>query len=207
MRLIKMLGLAMVAAIAAMAFIGAGTASATVLCEVEAEETCPEESVYPAGTAIEAELEEETKSVLESEAVTIECQESTLVGETTSKGGGEGVPVEGEFTEVTWAECTSGLGKCTVKALELPWNWELNWTEKSDGQLFVFPFKKTFTCGFITCEFGAELEIKFKGGNNPSISATVSILVKISGFFCSAEAKWSAQFSVTIPKPVFVKNK
>ena len=45
MRLTKMLGLAMVAAIAAMALIGAGTASAT-LCKVQ-QSPCPSSESIP----------------------------------------------------------------------------------------------------------------------------------------------------------------
>jgi hypothetical protein len=80
-RLVKMLGLAMVAAIATMAFIGAGSASAQehkiVLCD-ELVTLCPNGHLWPEGTELEA-LAKEPK-LHSSLGTTTSCEDSIVTG-------------------------------------------------------------------------------------------------------------------------------
>lgn len=83
MNYLKMLGLAAVAVAALTAFLGAGTASATVICKTEPTAgVCPEGWDYSAGTKGKASLEKGTTAILRSTAGSIEdtCTESTVEG-------------------------------------------------------------------------------------------------------------------------------
>ena len=122
MRNIKILGLGLLAAMAAMAIMGAGTASATKLCSVNTS-PCPAGNTYGKGTAIKTQLVAGTKSVMTSGFVTISCTESSMSGKTTSEGGAGAVT--GEIGSVTWKNCTSGLGSCTASSLNTPWPAEI----------------------------------------------------------------------------------
>ena len=84
MRNIKILGLGLLAAMAAMAIMGAGTASATKLCSVNTS-PCPAGNTYGKGTSIKTQLVAGTKSVMTSGFVTITCTESSMNGKTTSE--------------------------------------------------------------------------------------------------------------------------
>jgi len=89
MKYVKMLGLAAVAAAALMAFVGASTASATVLCKTAGTgsptgTTCPANQAYPAGTAITAVNKGTVK--LDTTFKTIECSGSEVKGSTSNEG-------------------------------------------------------------------------------------------------------------------------
>src|SRR6185295_1544961 len=115
MRLVKMLGLAMVAALASMAFIGASSANAktTLICHLEAgagSGGCPEGQL-PYNGKILAHSEVDTFT---SGFVRVEClghQEGTL----NSNG-------LGEIKSVTWSNCKNNVGcsTTTAKAEALP---------------------------------------------------------------------------------------
>jgi hypothetical protein len=101
-----MLGLAMVAAIAAMAFIGAGTASAT-LCKVN-QSPCVAANQYPTPSEVLV----ESKGVKLSGSLTVSCEsEGTLKHEATS-----GKKLTGTFTKLVWTNCT-GCTKVTTTNL------------------------------------------------------------------------------------------
>jgi hypothetical protein len=116
-RFIKMLGLAAVAAIAAMAFIGVSSAMATeleevVLCKEDPNLTndkCPTGKDFLSGTVIHGELESGTTAVFLSEIADVTCTKSTLLNTTTA------LLVHGEITALGFGGCTlsNGLG-CSV---------------------------------------------------------------------------------------------
>jgi len=108
MRLIKMLGLAMVAAIAAMAFIGAGTASAesSAPCKSGASLTSCS-SVWPVGTAVDG----SGTSELLSDLVNVKCN-VTASGKITSSGLVKNGPVTGSL-HLLFSSCkTEGGTAC-----------------------------------------------------------------------------------------------
>jgi hypothetical protein len=204
MKKMRMLGLCVVAAMAAMALIGAGTASATKLCS-ENTSPCPAGNTYGKGTSIKAQLVAGTKSVMSSGFVTIECSESTMSGKTTSAGGGAGVPVTGEITSVTWKSCkTSSGSSCTASSLGTPWPAEVSGSGGS-GTMTVSNAGGKFTCT-VTCEYSTKsASVSVTGGNPAIIKANSVGFSKIGGsFLCSSSASWSGTYEVTTPKPVFV---
>jgi len=129
MRLIKMFGLAAIAAAAVMAFVGATSAMAiteleeVVLCN-ENVSPCPAGHDFAAGTVLHGELKSATKAVLLS-SIQIECSSSTTLGTTTS------LLAHGEITALTFSNCKTSTGvTCTVTVEHLNFlvNGELNAT-------------------------------------------------------------------------------
>lgn len=202
MKSMKTLGLCLVAATAAMAFLGAGTASATKLCSVNTS-PCPAGNTYGKGTAIKTQLVSGTKSVMSSGFVTITCTESTMSGKTTSEGGAGAVT--GEISSVTWKNCTSSLGSCTTSAQKTPWPAEVTGSG-GNGTMTVKNAAGKFTCGGTTCEYEAsKASISISGGNPAIAKASNVSFSKIGGgFLCSSTASWSSEYEVTSPKPLFI---
>jgi len=204
MRNMKILGLCLAAALAAMAVIGAGSASATKLCSINSA-PCPAGNTYGKGTSIKASLVAGTVSKMASGFVTIECTSSSMSGKTTSAGGGSGVAVTGEITSVTWKNCTSGLGACTASSLFTPWSAEVTGSGGS-GTMSVTNAGGKFTCGGTTCEYKAsKASVSVSGGSPATIKASSVSFSKVGGgFLCSSTASWSGEYEATSPNPLFI---
>lgn len=202
MRNMKILGLCLLAAMAAMAFMGAGTASATKLCSVNTS-PCPAGNTYGKGTAIKAQLVAGTNSTMASGFVNISCSESTISGKTTNEGGAGAVT--GTISSVTWKGCTSGLGACTASALNTPWSAEVTGSG-GNGTMSISGAGGKFTCGGTTCEYSAsKASVSVSGGNPATIKASSISFSKIGGgFLCSSTASWSGTYEATAPKPLFI---
>ena len=123
MRPFKMLGLAAIAAMGMMAFVGVGTASAveekTVLCSAN-QSPCLEENVLPTETPISAQSTDTVLQLTLIFASTVSCEESTFAGKTLEE---QGQPqLKGEIETLTFTGCTDSLGRvCTATAIQLPY--------------------------------------------------------------------------------------
>ena len=220
MRLIKMLGLAVVAALVSMAFIGAGTASAqtfTYVCNEEKLENCTSGTVYEEGDQLEAELQAGTEAEL-SGTLPVNCEESS----TTSELGENPVKVsqiQVQITALTFKKCSNLLGSCTVKTLQLPYEGKLSQQEnQGDASLQIRekPGKgqpgAEIICGLTTCTFSVaegagedEGILEVLGGEGGSETSRVRINAKEvklkrtagSESLCGNEATWKANYEVT----------
>jgi hypothetical protein len=203
MKHMKMLGLCLVAAMALMALVGAGTASATKLCK-ENKTPCPAGSTITSGTAIKGQLVAGTEAVFTTSLLTVKCPESTIEGKTTNAGGGAGVNVKGEITAVSWKNCKSGSTACTTTALGLPWLSEVSGSAGS-GTMTVSKVAGKFTCS-VTCEYeAASAATSVTGGSPANVKASSVSFKKIGGsFLCPSTATWSSEYEITTPKPLFV---
>jgi hypothetical protein len=104
MKYLKMLGLAAIAAAALTAILGAGTASATKLCENNQTANCT--SHVAEKSTLKFTAEDSVKLLGPFSIVIDTCTESTVEGPTTSTGGGEGVAVTGTVNTLTFGNCT-----------------------------------------------------------------------------------------------------
>jgi hypothetical protein len=211
MRLIKMLGLAMVAAIAAMAFIGASSASAVNICETGTageylEEGCPEGKAFAEGTALKAQLGSGTKAILETNLGNVVCNKSAVSGKT---GASTEEKLEGSIESVTFEECTLGATKCTVTVEGLPYKALLLLVPKAElldglGHLhyhFIIHLGKAkVVCGTsFSCTFGAP-EILFNVHFMPPWLLLVKqALERQAGLFCPSSSVWNATYEITAP--------
>lgn len=198
MKYLKMLVLTAVAALAAMAIVGATSASAVVLCK-ENKTPCPEAAQYPSGTKISAKLVAGTKAVLKG-SLTVECSVSTVSGETTAKSGS---PLPGKITGLTFSTCTT----CpTVTAESLPYTVSGNATGGGNGTMTVSnPKVKLAGCfGFANCTASAASVTLDLVGGSPGRVKAVNEPLTISGFGCGTSGTWNAEYEITAPNPVFI---
>ena len=112
-----MLGLAAVAAMALTAFLGASSASATVLCKkTPTSGVCPAGETYPSGTKLSASLDSGSSASLtdtSGEILQDTCTVSTVGGEITSAGG-SGKVVSGPVSSLTFSSCSNKIGRAHV---------------------------------------------------------------------------------------------
>lgn len=210
MRHLKTLGLAIMAAMALLAFFGAGPASATVLCTTTLTEGCAAAGWHiPKGSVIEAsqvgvgkiETAGETPTVLD------ECTGAQINQTTTTTGiSSETVKSEVPVSGLIWESCTKTTD--TIEGVSL----ELHWTPGSDnGTLTIKGGEITITTIIGPCTFGFGATARDLGelvGNHETPTIVVNTLLpKISGI--CPEARWTATFHVTgliYPAKATLKN-
>jgi len=211
MKHLKASGLIALAAMAVVALIGAGTASASTVCKAN-ETTCSAANTYANGTAIKGTLASGTKAVLKG-ILTVECSASEVAGKLTSNPG-----AKGEITSASWTSCTrSGGGGCEPKPLSLPWTVEGVATGSGNGEMWVgpgasgaAPGAELTNCGIGSgCQFRANethngsnkwAKLTFTGDTPAKAKAAISL----SGGVCGA-ATWNAEY-VFSPSPMFLSK-
>lgn len=191
-------GMAVAAAMAAvLAVIGAGSASATVICKTK---TSPCASVYPKGTLFNGVLTPGTTAVFKAGFATIECTEGSGSIENTTTGSATET-VKG----VTKTLSFGGCGEGEVKVLN-PGSGEIHWTSKTNGNFTVEGIEVTGTVFGVHCVYGGTITsgLTLNGGEKPTISINAKI-PKLSGsFLCSNPGTLTASLTVTEPTPLYV---
>jgi len=206
-RTIKALGLGLVAAITAMAVIGAGPAMAnenTALCKVK-ELVCPTVSQYGKGTVIKGKLKAGTKAVLTG-SLKVECEESGVGLELT--GASLGATVLGKFTELTFNKCTN-CPKVT-SLLSLFGEAHLKNTFNLKGLLTVLtPTVHLESCfGIIRCTVSASaVELDVDTSVEPATVKAVNEKLSVSGpAGCGTAGFWNAEYVLTTPTPLYIES-
>jgi hypothetical protein len=219
MRYAKMLGLAALTALALMAVVGAGTASAKgklcsksgtgVACAAGHGNVYGEKGKTQKITAVL----DTGHATLISGFVNVTCAESHVEGEVT-----DGATATGFLTSLTFSKCTSNIGPnpCT-KAEGTAYPWHLTGTTgvAPNGSLDTGAVTGLFTCEGITCRYGAASagtkgELDFTGttaaGATATILATKVPLVKHAGsnFLCSNTATWEGHYKITVPDSLYL---
>jgi hypothetical protein len=194
MKYLKMLGLAAIAAMGLMAFVGAGTASATTLF-TNSNNTSP----YPAGTTIHATLEPGTSAILESGSTIIAtCTSSTVHGDTTNETG---TWIDGPITSLKFEECsqtTHVLATGSLEIMDTGGNTGEVWGKGNSVTLGVFG---------TSCTYGTGEGVKLgtiTGGQEPTLKIDATIPRTAGGFLCPSTGTWTASYLVTSPHAVYV---
>jgi hypothetical protein len=118
MKYLKMLGLAAIAAMALMAFISAGTASATVICS-STSSPCPLAQKYAVGTRIGFSLASGTSLRWVNGGTTLEtCGQAVLKSDITNAGSAS-TTVTSENKTLSFNECTFANGFTKLGGLEI----------------------------------------------------------------------------------------
>jgi hypothetical protein len=203
-----MLGLAAVAAAAAMAFIGASAASAAVLCNETpsgSPATCPEAAVYPEGSIIEGTA---VNVRFTTSLANVNCQHSTSETETHNVGGSS-ERVIGTLTDLTFTECqTEGLTptNCTVTAQSLPYRVEVDWLMGTHDGTFTVkhqlasgdPAMTVMCSSLISCKlYSPQFDLPLTGGNPATITANEASIYPYEGLICPESASWDAIYQLT----------
>jgi hypothetical protein len=200
MKYLKMFGLVAMAATALMAFVGAGTASATVLCKNNLNtKVCSER--YPTGTKIEGKLVGTGK--LETSFKTIECNKGSASGTLEKEGGSTSTPFGAGSP--TLEECN-----CEVKFIKNG-TLEIHWIEGTDnGTLTSSGGEATVSCstifGNVHCIYVSNNTDAgvLTGGNPATEEAALEAPRLATNGLCSEKALLKGKYEVTSPKPLFI---
>lgn len=204
MKYLKMLSLAAVAALAVMASVGGGTASADELCTEP-----PVGNMCPAGkliTEVDLSLTIGTSTKLTTtEGTTLNtCTEETLLWKISSQGTGVD-PITGPVT--AWFR-GSGSTPCTF-TIDTTKNGSLSVTNSSgtSGTVTGISNEVTINTGlFGSCVFSTGAGTKFgtiTGGTNKLVVNTV--LTRVSGL-CPSTERWEATYTITNHSVVYIIN-
>lgn len=203
MKYLKMLALTAVAAGAFMAYIGAGTASANVICSTTAD-PCPTGQQWPndienmdfsltGGTAQLINKEVEPPETIDT------CTGSTLKGTFTqgTTASNPGIPTL-HATELTWTGCSLPTKTLKTGTLEIS-----KIAGTSNGTVRATGFEVTInTVFFGSCVYGTS-ETQDLGtlteGNPAVFHAEVHVPFISGGAICPRTAEWKATYAVTAP--------
>jgi hypothetical protein len=198
MKYIKTLGLAVVAAAALMAIVGAGSASATVICK---NNTTPCTSKLAKGEKIHAVLESASATLVPSNNLsTTTCTGSTIEGEVSNEGSAT-TTAEGPILSLTFTGCNN-----TVHVLKTG-TLVAHYGSTMGGTLTATGFEVTVEASGVDCIYSGTVStgITFKGSHETGSTSTVeavnaSVPVKAGQpFLCGSSGKWTANYSVTTP--------
>jgi len=202
MKYLKTFGLAAGAVAVLMAFAGAGTAAATVLCKNnESTSICNEN--YSSETEITSSLVSGTKAKLKTSFKNVECSKATVSGR-TENGGSATETVKVLVEALTFEECN-----CTVSVLKKG-TLELHWISGGNNATVTGTGAEvTVTCstifGTVHCIYateGTDLGT-LTGGSPAKLELNASVPRLTTNALCSEEATWEASYEVSSPKPLY----
>jgi hypothetical protein len=203
MKYLKSLSLAAVVAALGLACFGAGSASATVLCKSLSN---PCVSDYPSGTEIH--IVQTGEIIIESPSgVTYEeCPIQTTKGKTTSTGGlGKAVGIQVEV--MTWTNCNNPINTLVQGSLEIQYTSGGNGTVTSKGAEWKW---EIYTSGglirhdcWYTTGTGTQIGT-IKGGAPATIQVNVLMKKQAGSIGCWAETRWTGNYEVTTPNPLYI---
>jgi hypothetical protein len=201
---VKILGLTAVAAMAVMAFVGAGTASATTLCKSGGS---PEAGCGAGKGEINAETDNiegtSSNAILTSSLTDVTCKVSeTKINPTSSTGA----PILGTVENLNFKEdCTTASGtSCTVTVVNLPYSSSLEGTALTVTD--PIGAGATVKCGFlINCTFTTKSATLNIVNGTPSVAKAEGVKLEREGGFCPETAEWHATYSTTAPTGLTVK--
>ncbi|HET7455150.1 MAG TPA: hypothetical protein VFJ76_06485 [Solirubrobacterales bacterium] len=203
MKHLKMIGLAAVAAAALMAFLGAGTASATVICKNNLNTNACSEP-YPVGTKGKASLAAGSSALLETTAgeALVTCTGSVI--ESSLKNAGSATTtVESNVSTMSFTGCTR-----EVKVIKGGYAILHHIAGTDNGTLTTVETEVTVNGIFGTsCTYGAGtgMDVGITVGGNPgSMSLNVVFPRTAGSFLCPADARFTGKYTATEPTNAWV---
>jgi hypothetical protein len=199
MKQMKMLVLALVLAAVLMAIIGAGTSSATMLCN---SNTTPCSNLVTINTVVD--LESTSSHVFKPGFATVKCEKSEIAWklESQSETGGA---AKGAATGLTFAECDATVVVLQKGSLQIAHTaGTMNGTVSSEGLLIEL------ATGGIKCKYGTPTlrAIGSITGGSPATVKVEAQLVKVEGgALCVNPATWTGNYSVGFPNPLYISDK
>jgi len=207
MKYVKMMCLA-AAAVALVALLGVGAASATVLCKVEPTTggvttgtVCPAGQAYPAGTEIHLKLTTAAKMTVGF--FTYECLESTIKGETGNEGSAT------ETVNVPLSAMTYGKCNCSTVALKRG-SLEIHWIPDTyNGTVTVSGQEVTYTCntifGTMHCLITPTVhDIGVIKGSTEPTQVTENRSLDPTSALCNEKPEWDGLYEVASPRPLWI---
>jgi hypothetical protein len=207
MRYVKILGLAAVAAAALMAFVGASSASATVLCTTKTNEgTCP--VGWSANLDTIHAVSETEKPTLTGGFKNVECESSTVSVNEMNEGSATET-VKGVVEALTFTNCNCTVVVVKNGTLEVHWIPPEPGKESTNGTLTSSGATVTVNCstifGTVHCNYVTEntdlgtLTGSSATGGTATIDVTAEIPREKTSELCNEQAIWHAKYLVTSP--------
>jgi len=200
MKYVKILGLAAVAAAALMAFVGAGTASATVFCDTN---TNPCSAKWAAETQLEFHVKPGTVGKWGSTAgeTLVECTEGLLKGRPSAGGATATVKMSVAASEFNWNSGCSGVVTKTLEGGTLEIHAIAgtgNGTVTATGFTFTTSlFGSSCTYGFLsTTDMGV---LTGNGTGNAVLDINTTFSKKEGSIICPTSLSWSEEFTQVAP--------
>ena len=156
---------------------------------------------YSSGVALSAKLKPGTMSVLDAGFPVIKCEEAGIGAEIENPGG-VGEPVVAKVNSLSFGACN-----CKVSVLK---NGRLvgRWTSGNNGSLTLQGFEIASDCGGKECAFAGNISegLTLEGSSAALIKAKEAPVPKKSGIEECKNPKWTAEFEMTSPKNLWVKQ-
>jgi len=196
MKHLKMLGLAAIAAMGLMAFVGAGSASATTLF-TSSNLTNP----YAVGPEVHSTLTTGSTALLTGSGgeVLDKCTGSTVKGSISTATG---TAVVGSIGTLTWENCSVTTDTVAGGSLEIIK------TGTNEGEVRGKGSEVTVNIFGVSCTYGTGTGTKLgtlTGGSAPILKiAAVNLTKTAGGFLCPSNPGWDAEYTVTTPHAVFI---
>ena len=199
MKHLKMLGLAVMAALALIAIAGAGSASATVLCDENAT-PCPEAKRWNVAQVFETTLET-ANIVFNAGLYNIECPETTMEGSLSNEGGAGNVIIELE--KITFGGCNCPITVVKTGSMSVE-----HTVGTMNGKLTTANIELTWNCmGMGHCIYGEGPFGTLTGGATGTLDVNATMTrVKGAPPGCPATVSWKGNYKVLTPKPVYVSE-
>jgi RHS repeat-associated protein len=191
----SMFGLAVLIALGLMAFVGAGTASATALC------TSSPGPCYAAGSEIESSLRFGTSAELTSGGSTIATCTGSEVSSTTGNDIGEWIDGSVTKEDLTWSGCSQTTATTEGGTLYV------RWTSGGNGEVKGSGFGITVMIFGVNCTYGVGEGTTLgtiTGGSEAEMDIYGTITKTAGTFLCPSTAVWNAAYVVTSPHALFV---
>jgi len=204
MKPFRLIGVAVVASMVAMAFIGASTASATfntTLCKVK-EDPCAAGNQYPSGTVLSGQLAAGKTAKLTG-ALEVTCSASTVSGKTEGTLGV--TSLLGTITGLTFTSCGSTCESITAESF--PYVSHLLNTGGLKGTLTVLNPKVTLkncTIFKITCTAtAASVVLDVDTTVQPP---TIKAINEPLSLGACGNGTWNAEYVLTSPSPAYIES-
>jgi hypothetical protein len=203
MRYLKMFGLAVVAAVVAMAFVGAGSASATVVCKTTPVNTdCGVSWEVITNQSVEASSEEKTSVVFEDTSghSVSTCGNGGYKGMLTNSGS-KTETARGFTEEFTFSGCVAA-----VKVI-MPGTFEIHANDSNQGTFTGSEMYVTVSSTLTgSCVYGTSGTLPIgtmQGGKIATFNLNAAFEKTEGGFACPASVRWTATYKITKPENLY----
>ncbi len=197
-------GLAAAVICVAMALIGAGSASATVLCKsAPANNVCPAADVYGVGSELSANSVGNISFTTNGGTTLWTCK-SASYKTTVTDAGGVGKNVKLDDTNYSFNECSYTFTLLRAGNSELGWTGSHGGFDAAGGTEFRVSGIFGATCVY---GWGAALEFTFTGGNPATIPSNgVQIPRIMGGISCPAQLRMYLTLAFNTPSPLYLEQ-
>jgi hypothetical protein len=194
MKHLKMLGLAAIAALGLMAFVGASSASATTLF-TNSNLTNP----YAAGTTVTLSTIRSSIFTGSGGETTMTCTGSSIKGSTSNETG---TTISLSISSLTWFGCSTTTDTVANGSLSI------EKTGTSEGKVAGSGSQWTYTVFGVSCTYGTGTGTTLgtlTGGEVPKLVINGASLTKTAGgFLCPTTTGWDAEYTFTEPHALYI---